>query len=122
LRNNELDRLVTNIYEKKLITGQKLLSGGVIIKNLKLAEKSDGLYNIIMESTGAVVPGINIDKLTDELRGNNLKTAHRILKEDKKISEYKITTRNESSTLPDLGFAIKVIVEDPGTQQVINID
>jgi len=122
LRNNELDRLVTNIYEKKLITGQKLLSGGVIIKNLKLAEKSDGLYNIIMESTGAVVPGINIDKLTDELRGNNIKTAHRILKEDKKISEYKITTRNESSTLPDLGFAIKVIVEDPGIQQVINID
>ncbi len=122
LRNNELDRLVTNIFEKNLKAGQKLLSGGVIIKNLKLAEKSDELYNIIMESTGAVVPGINIDKITEELRGNNLKTAHRILGENEKISEYKITTRNESSTLPTISFAIKVIVEDPGVQQVINID
>jgi len=122
LKNNELDRLVTNIFKEDLKKGKQLLSSGVIIKNLKLAEKGKGLYNIVMESAGPVIPAIDIDNITGKLTDHNIKAAGKILEKDKTVADYKIKTGKKEDKMPRFNFAIKVIIDEPVAERIIDIE
>ncbi len=121
LKNNEIDRLATNIFQKNLEKGHSLLSKGIVIEDIKLAEKEDGLYNIIMKSAGQVIPHINVNLLKGKLAGNTLNKARDILAAEKMIENYIINTREGSDKLPLFGFAIKIITDEPQIRQVINL-
>lgn len=116
VRNNELDRLVTTIFQDHLQENLQLLSSGIYIEELKLAEKERGLYNIELELLAPVIPKIDSAALIKKLQGRDIKSASKFLQGRSDIEEYRIETRGNS--LPRFGFAIKVMVSEPDSFQV----
>lgn len=110
LRNNELDRLVTVIFQENIADNLELLSSGINIESLRLAQKEEKVYNVELELLAPVLSKINTSNLVKSLRGIDLEVAKEILSQKVEIEEYIINT--DAETLPSLGFAIKVVVQE----------
>jgi hypothetical protein len=118
LKNSELDRMVTTIFQDSLEEEYNLLSSGVNIEELILEEKDSGLYNIEIGLLAPVVPVIDASDLIKEIKGRDLQTVSEFLQEKPDISEYRIQIKG--SNLPKFNFAIKVIVSEPDAYEVFS--
>lgn len=111
LRNNELDRLVNGIFKENLQKDYHLLSSGINVEKLTLAEKEDDLYNILLELQAPVIPKIKEAGLIQKLAGLKVKAAKELLSKQTNIETYSINCK--SVFLPRFGFAIRLKVTQP---------
>lgn len=118
LRNNELDRLATSIFKDNLQNDFQLMSSGVNIEELKLAEAEKGLYNIKLELVAPVIPKIDTNNLVANIKGLKVQDARKILENRSDIE--KCILNSESEVIPRLDFAVKVIVKEPDSYQVFS--
>lgn|GEM_PF-1310984 len=118
IKNSELDRLVTNLYQRKLPEGYQLMNTGININNIVLEEKDTNLYNIELELQAPVIPEIDCDYLARQLMGMDVNEARRVLEERTDIKDFYINSRSE--TLPRVGFALKVIITEPEEMRVFH--
>jgi hypothetical protein len=119
LKNNELDRLTTNIFKDYLQDNYKLSSAGVNIEHMELAELGEGLYNIKLELIAQIIPVINTIEMAKDLSGKEILSANELLSEIESIDDFEINSA--SSFLPKLGFAIKIVVNEPDSFEVLNL-
>lgn len=120
LKNSELDRLVTHLFQNELPENYQLMSTGINIRTIKLEEKETNLYNIELELQAPVIPVINRDHLARQLMGMKLGDARQVLQERTDIKDFYINSRNE--TLPRVGFALKVIIAEPEDMRVFRFN
>ncbi len=120
VRNNELDRIVTRMVTQKLQDKGRLLSTGVDVQEIKLEDKGNNLYNIIMKLVTPVVPEIATSDIARKLAGNGIDAAREILSATTNIKDFEIET--ESEVLPRLSYAIKVVVNQPESYGVFNLN
>ncbi len=120
LRNNELNELVTGIFQKNLKKNYHLLSSGINVNELTLAEKEDDLYNILLELEAPVVPEIKEPGLIQRLAGLKIDAARELLSKQGNIENYKINCK--AASLPKFGFAIRLKVAKPNNYQVMDVN
>jgi len=89
LKNNELDRLTTNIFKDYLQDNYKLSSAGVNIEHMELAELGEGLYNIKLELIAQIIPVINTIEMAKDLSGKEILSANELLSEIKGVENEK---------------------------------
>ncbi len=118
LRNNELDRLVTGIFQENLQDNYQLMSSGVNVEDIKLEESEDGMYNIKLELLALVSPNINLAKLKEELQGLSVADARSVLESRADIDQFRLNAKGDK--LPGFSFAVKVIVSEPDSYQVVS--
>ncbi|ACL69336.1 hypothetical protein Hore_05790 [Halothermothrix orenii H 168] len=111
LKNSELDRMVTVLFEENLEKDKRLLSNGISVTRVDLEEKGNGLYNIKIGFVAPVVPDIDTGNLIKALKGSKIDQARQVLSNSQIIDDFNIKTRG--NILPKLGFAIKVVVKEP---------
>lgn len=116
IKNNELDRLLTSIFKEKLPDNMQLVSSGINVESLELEEKQKSMYNIKIGINAQVIPVIDTDNLVRRLTGRDIIKAQSILAEMNNVENFKIDTK--TSTLPRLGFAIKVVITEPEEMKV----
>ncbi|MFW6022202.1 MAG: baseplate J/gp47 family protein [Halanaerobiaceae bacterium] len=120
IKNNELDRMATRVFREKMSDEVQLMSSGVNIETIKLEEKGKNLYNIIIGLNAPVIPAIDSNRLVKRLSGVNVQQAQNILQEEKNIDSFRIN--HKGVTLPQMGFAIKVVISEPEEMRVFNIN
>ena len=119
IKNNELDRLLTRIFQENLPDNLELMSSGINIDAIQLEEREDKLYNIRIRVNAPVMTVIDTKSLARNLMGLDLADAQLVLEEISDIEEYKI--ESQSSRLPAMGFAIKVIINQPEERMVFKL-
>lgn len=120
IKNNEVDRLLTRKFQDNLIDNAQLMSSGINIESLLLEEKGNSMYNIKIRLNAPVMPIIDSDSLAKRLLGLNMIEAQNLLKDMNYIENYRIESQNDR--LPNLVFAIKVVVTEPKGVKVINLN
>jgi len=119
LRNNEIDRLVTVLFKNQLPSNVQLMSSGINIESLKLEEKGNSMYNILIGVNAPVISAIDSENLVKQLSGLDLEEAQSLLEENGDIDNF--TINSQSTRLPNMGFAIKVVVKEPESIKVFNL-
>ncbi|MFP4016963.1 MAG: baseplate J/gp47 family protein, partial [Halanaerobiales bacterium] len=119
LKNNEIDRLVTRIFKEKLPPDLQLMSSGINIEILQLEETGESMYNILIGINGPVIPDINSDRLVKQLSGLEIIEAQSLLDNMADVENFQI--KSQTAKLPNMGFAIKVVVREPEEMKVFNI-
>ncbi len=119
LKNNEIDRLVTKLFKDKLPSNVQLMSSGINIESIQLEEKGNSMYNILIGISAPVIPSIDSENLVKRLSGLDLIEAQSLLAENGDIENYSISSQN--TRLPNMGFAIKIVVKEPGDMKVFNL-
>jgi len=119
LKNNEIDRLVTKLFKDRLPNDVQLMSSGVNIESIQLEEKDNSMYNILIGISAPVIPSIDSENLVKGLSGLDLIAAQSFLEDNVNIDNFSINTQN--TRLPNMGFAIKVVVKEPEDIKVFNL-
>ncbi len=120
LRNNEIDRLVTVLFKDELPSNVQLMSSGINIESIELEEKGNSMYNILIGINAPVISAIDSENLVKQLSGLNLMEAQSLLEENGDIDNFTINSQN--TRLPNMGFAIKVVVKEPESIKVFNLN
>lgn len=119
MKNNELDRLLTRIFQENMPENLQLLSSGINIDTIQLEEREDKLYNIKIRVNAPVMTLIDTNQLARNLLGLDLMEAEDVLEGISDIEDFRI--ESQSSRLPAMGFAIKVVVNQPEEKMVFNL-
>ncbi|MEJ6950028.1 baseplate J/gp47 family protein [Natronospora cellulosivora (SeqCode)] len=118
-KNNELDRLATNILKEKLSNNVELMSSGINIRSLKLEENGNNMYNVNVAIDAPVLTSIDTSRLARRLSGLDINAAERVLDEMANIDSYNIKSTTE--VLPRMSFAINVVIREAEAMRVINL-
>ena len=119
IKNNELDRLLTRIFQENLPENLQLTSSGINVDTIQLEEREDKLYNIRTKVEEPVMTVIDTNSLARNLLGLDLEKAQVVLEGISDIEDYRI--ESQSSRLPAMGFAIKVVINQPEERMVFKL-
>ena len=119
IKNNELDRLLTRIFQENLPENLQLTSSGINVDTIQLEEREDKLYNIRTKVEAPVMTVIDTNSLARNLLGLDLEKAQVVLEGISDIEDYRI--ESQSSRLPAMGFAIKVVINQPEERMVFKL-
>ncbi|MFW5981582.1 MAG: baseplate J/gp47 family protein [Halanaerobiaceae bacterium] len=119
LKNNELDRVATNIFKEKISDTQELMSSGISINSLRLEETGENMYNVNIEASAPVLAKIDTSSIARNLSGMEVDMAEQYLEEIEYLDYYNI--ESESEILPKISFAINVTIGDNEAHRVINL-
>ncbi|MFP4662459.1 MAG: baseplate J/gp47 family protein [Halanaerobiales bacterium] len=119
LKNNEIDRLVTRIFKDRLPADVQLMSSGINIESLQLEEIDESMYNILIGVNAPVISDIDSENLANQLSGMAIAEAQALLDNMADVDNYLINS--QKTNLPNMSFAIKVVVREPEEMKVFNI-
>lgn len=120
IKNSEVDRLLTRRFQENLADDVVLMSSGINIESLQLEEKEKNMYNIKIRLNAPVMSVIDSSNLSKRIAGLKILDAEEVLNEISFIENFKI--RSESSRLPKMGFAIKIVVTEPEDIKVFKLN
>jgi len=114
-----LNSFTYNILRENMGEDNMLVGREFSVQEIRLAEKENGLYNVIMNVGVPVCEKVETGEIARALAGYDLEKAHDYLEKREDIKDFAIDSEN--SVLPGFSFAIRVSLLEPEDREVFQI-